>query len=127
MYEHRVDHKRRRVITVWGPVVTDDSLLHYQRTVWGDDAVSGYDELIDFRGLEQVEVSSDGLRRVAIEAASDDAGRHGHRFAIVVGTDLTYGLSRMYELLRTSQASSSRIVRTFKVLDEALAWLDEPL
>jgi len=126
VYDLKIDRVRRRVITTWGPTVTDETLMDYQKGVWGDPAVQGFDELIDFRALEKIEVSSAMLEAVADVAASMDEPAQKSRFAIVVGSAFTYGLSRMYESFRSLHESSIREVMVFMTLEEALAWLDAP-
>jgi hypothetical protein len=124
-YRLTIDDQRRRVLTTWSAEVEDQALLDYQRTVWSDPAVRGYDELIDFRALRQVAVSSAGLEAVASAAAEMDQGMEGSRFAIVAGDTLAFGLSRMYEALRGLNDNSRREVMVFNDMDRALAWLDE--
>ena len=124
MYETTVDTKGRRVMTTWGPLVTDASLMDYQESVWRDPSVHGFDELIDFRALETIEVTTEGLEAVAHTAAGMDAIAGSGRFAIVVGDSLSYGLSRMYKAFRELEATASREVMTFKRMEEALGWLD---
>jgi hypothetical protein len=125
-YRLTIDNARRRVLVTWGAEVDDKALVGYQRAVWSDPGVRGYDELIDFRTLRQVAVSSAGLEAVAVLAAEMDQGMEGSRFAIVVGDTLAFGLSRMYETLRGLNASSRREVMVFNAMEPALAWLDEP-
>jgi hypothetical protein len=88
-------------------------------------AVRGFDELIDFRDLKEVAVSSDGLRAIAGVAAAMDAPDLRSRFAIVVGSPVPFGLARMYEAFRNLEARTTQKVAVFDRLDAALAWLDE--
>jgi hypothetical protein len=124
MYEKKIDAERRRVITTWGPRVTDGALMDYQKRVWRDPSVRGFDELIDFRALEHIEVTTEGLEAVAHVAAGMDDATERSRFAIVVGDSLSYGLSRMYEAFREMSDSGSRQVMIFERPQDALAWLD---
>ena len=125
IYETMIDTERRRVVTTWGRRVTDEALLEYQRTVWSDQALHGFDELIDFRAVEDIDVSAAGLEAVAHVAASiDDTAGHS-RFAIIVNEGLEFGLSRMYESFREIEEKARRQVMTFKRPGEALKWLDE--
>jgi len=112
------------VVTTWGRVVADDALMDYQETVWSDPAVHGYDELIDFRALEQIDVTTEGLEKVAALAAGMDAAAGAGRFAIVVSDTLSFGLSRMYEAFREIDEKSSRQLMVFQRLGDALEWLD---
>jgi hypothetical protein len=125
MYEVVIDEQRRRVVTTWGTSVTGASLIDYQRSVWSDPRVRGFDELIDFRALVKVDVSGEDLRTVASLAVQRDEEGDSSRFAIVASTSLTFGLSRMYQILRDVEDASKREVMVFQVLDEASAWLDE--
>lgn len=61
-----------------------------------------------------------------IQAIRDLAGRHwgaggASRAALVVSTDVDFGLTRMYEMLMS--ASSTNEVRVFRDIDEAREWL----
>ena len=125
MYDITVDRERRRVVTTWGSLVTDASLLSYQKAVWDDQGVHGFDWLIDFSGLQEIEVTTEGLEAVAHMAAGMDGAAGRSRFAIVVGDSLAYGLSRMYEAFREMDEKSTRQVMVFKRRAEALAWLDK--
>jgi hypothetical protein len=98
--------------------------MRYQESVWRDPAVYGFDEVIDFRALEAVEVTTEGLEAVAHLAAGMDAEVGKSRFAIVVGDTLSYGLSRMYEAFREMNETSSRDVMVFHRMEDALGWLD---
>jgi len=125
MYAKEIDHERHRVVTIWGPVVSDAALMAYQKSVWNDPAVRGFDEVIDFRALEKVDVSTEGLEAVAHTAAGMDDPDAPSRFAIVIGDSLSFGLSRMYEAFREMHAKSPRRIMIFEDLDAAMAWLDE--
>jgi hypothetical protein len=124
LYATRIDRDHHRVVTTWGARVTDAALMTYQQTVWRDPSLKGFDELIDFRALAEIEVTTEGLEGVAHVAAGMDAEIGQSRFAIVVSDSLSFGLSRMYEALREVSGKSSRKVMIFQRMEEALAWLD---
>lgn len=125
MYTSEIDEKHFRVVTTWGPVVTDAALMAYQKSVWSDPAVRGFDEVIDFHALKEVEVTTEGLEAVAHAAAAMDDPDEQSRFAIVILDSLSFGLSRMYEAFREMHAKSSRHIMIFEDLDAAMAWLYE--
>ena len=125
MYAIEIEKEHSRVIATWGPVVTDAALMDYQKSVWSDPAVRGFDELIDFRGLDKIEVTTEGLEAVAYAAAGMDEQIEPSRFAIVIRDTLSFGLSRMYEAFREMHAKSTRQIMIFNQLEQALAWLDE--
>ena len=111
-------------MATWGRIVTDAALMDYQKTVWSDPKIHGFDELIDFSALEKIDVTTQGLEDVAYLAAGMDAAMGASRFAIVVGDSLSYGLSRMYEAFRGMEEKSSRQLMIFQRLEDALEWLD---
>jgi hypothetical protein len=125
MYDTIIDTEHRRVVTTWGKCVTDEALLDYQKSVWSDPDLHGFDELIDFRALEDIDVSADGLEAVAHAAAGIDDTAGQSRVAVIVNEGLGFGLSRMYESFRELETKARRQVMTFKRMDEALKWLDE--
>ena len=124
-YELTVNKEQRRVSTVWGRSVTDESLMEYQKAVWSDPTLHGFDEVIDFRRVDEIRVTTNGLRAVATLAAAMDEPGTMTRFAIVVGTPLSFGLARMYETFRGLDDRATRDVAVFEDLEPALAWLDE--
>lgn len=125
MHTIEIDKEHFRVVTTWGSVVTDAVLMACQKSVWSDPAVHGFDELIDFRGLDKIEVTTEGLEAVAHAAAGMDDPIESSRFAIVIRDTLSYGLSRMYEAFREMHAKSSRQLMIFHHLEDAIAWLDK--
>ncbi|UCD23586.1 MAG: hypothetical protein JSW51_11165 [Gemmatimonadota bacterium] len=124
-YELTVNQEQRRVSTIWGSSVTDESLMEYQKTVWSDATLHGFDEVIDFRKVDEIKVTTNGLRAVATLAAAMDEPGTKSRFAVVVGNPLSFGLARMYETFRGLDDRATRDVAVFEDLAPALAWLDE--
>ena len=129
MYEIKVDKENRRILVSWGSSVTGEGLMTYQREVWNDSEIHGFDELLDFRALEDIQITAGALASVANLAAKMDTGEEFSekpRTAIVVQGELAYGLSRMYESLREYQTTAGREVMVFKSMDQAVDWLNEP-
>ena len=73
--------------------------------------------LWDFRGCT-IDLSNEELRSIVEYGGARD--REPGRVAILADTDLIYGLGRMYEVFRSSGAST---YRTFRHEARALAWL----
>ena len=122
--EYRIDRKRRLVIVTGRGTVTPDELGNYQRTVWSNPEVAGYNELADMREVEHVIAASpeqmSGLARLA---ATMDAGPPSSKFAIVAPQDAVYGLGRMFEAYRGLESQSKKQVAVFRSMEEALQWL----
>jgi hypothetical protein len=104
--------------------VTDADLMTTFHLLYQDPRHrTGMGELTDLRSVERLEITGDGLQRLA-EATSRllDGREFSWKVAVVVpaASDVMYGLSRMYELLR--EGSPER-VSVFRDVAEAEAWL----
>src|SRR5262249_61190495 len=95
--EHRIDHRLRVVLTRATGTLTDDEVFAYQRDVWSQPDVAGYDELIDMTHVERVAVPSpERVVRLASVSAGMDLPEPTTRLAIVAPRDFEFGLGRLY-------------------------------
>ena len=125
--EYRIHTQLRRVIATAHGALTDADVFGYQNEVWSRADVAGFDELVDMTRVDHVELpvpSAERLRTLAATSADMDAAGSS-RFAIVAPGDLAYGLGRMYGIYREMDRRSSKEVRVFRSMEDALAWLDE--
>jgi len=125
--EYRIDHDRRRVVAHGTGTVTTEDIYAYQHEVWARPEVSGFDQLVDMSTADHIDApvpSADGMRDLAALAAGMDHPVQPSRFAIVAPGDLAFGLGRMYSTYRELEPRSTKAVRVFRTMDEALAWLD---
>jgi hypothetical protein len=106
--------------------LTKDEVFTFQREVWTNPAVKGYNQLIDASGMTNVDIpfpSADAMRELAgLAAGMDDPGVKT-KFAIVATSPLAYGLGRMYATYRALDPRSTRAVAVFRSVDEAMTWL----
>ncbi|MFN3237887.1 MAG: hypothetical protein ACE37D_12610 [Pseudomonadales bacterium] len=70
-----------------------------------------------------VELSQEDIRAVSEHASQQK--NVPRKIAIVAPSDLIYGLSRMYGVVRESAASNTLEIRPFRSEHEAMAWLLE--
>jgi hypothetical protein len=75
-------------------------------------------QLLDLSKADGSEVTADGVRALASRPPLFSSSA---RRALVVRSDLGFGMSRMFELLREGKSGE---VRVFRDIDEARAWLD---
>jgi len=105
--------------------LTDQGIFGYQRDVWSLPEVGGYDELVDMTQVEDIALpSTERVRALASLSADMDAPSRTSRFAIVAPSEFAFGLGRLYEILRTHDDRRTKVVRVFRSLDEAKAFLD---
>ncbi len=122
--ESEIDHERRLVTARGRGTLTHEDVFGYQREVWSRADVAGYDELADMTEIERIELSSTGeVRNLANLAASMDPRGSNSRLAIVARDDFAFALGRMYETYRGLDPRSTKEVRVFRSVPEALAYL----
>lgn len=123
---HSIDHARRLVVARASGVVTDADVFSYQREVWSDPAVVGYNELVDMTDVTAIDAPNPvGARfsQLASLSAATDAAVPTSRFAIVAPGTLAYALGRGYQAYREMDARSKKEVGVFRTLVEALEFL----
>jgi hypothetical protein len=121
---YQVDESAGRVTLQFLGTVTDAELMSTFHDLYQDPRHRmGMGELTDCRRVERVEITGEGLQRLAEATARLLDGREiAWKVAVVVSaeSDLMFGLSRMYELLREG---SPEHVRVFRDIDAAERWL----
>ncbi|HUI27625.1 MAG TPA: hypothetical protein VL403_16195 [Candidatus Kryptonia bacterium] len=99
-------------------------MLDYQRTVWSDPAVTGYNELVDMTTVTDVQpYSPSEIKQFAILAARMDAMTLSSRLAIVAPDDFAFGLGRMYQAYREVSPAATKQVAVLRDRASALQWL----
>jgi len=122
--EYRIDHERKTIFAKGVGAFTALDMFNYQREAWSQPGVAGYNELVDMTEVtEIVDPSVDHIRQIVELAASMDPPDGNARFAIVAPNKLMFGLGRMYEAYRELQPGSTKVVRVFKTVREAMDFL----
>lgn len=122
--EFTIDHARRLVTATARGMLTGQDVFGYQRAVWSRADVQGYNELLDMRAVEGIDLPSiDNMRALAELSASMDIPQTSSKFAIVATSDEAFGLSRMYETYRHLEGKSTKQVAVFRTVNEAYAYL----
>lgn len=124
--DHCIDHSRRLVIARGRGIFTDSEVFAYQREVWSRPDVAGYDELVDMSEVETIIVptpAAHALLRLATESAAMEPPAITTKFAIVAPEQHAYGLGRMYQTFRELDPHSTKQVRVFRTLHDALSFL----
>ncbi len=120
--DHHVDLELSAVAARAQGVLCDDDLLDYGRRLLSDPAVkSAAHELVDLTDVSSDStVSTSGVRQLTQFWESEYDSIAGGKLAIIAPKDLSYGFSRMYQLLRDDGPDSIQI---FRSRDEARRWL----
>ncbi len=114
----KIDKERSLVMSTGSGVLTlADALAHQERISKDPDFDPGFSQLVDLTQVTNLEFSSSDVRRLAQKSSFSATSRR----AILVSSDLVFGLSRMYEAFRA--ISGEKGVRVFRDLNEALEWV----
>lgn len=102
--------------------LTDEQLIAHKHRLLADPRFTpGMKELSDVRGVEAMEVTPRGIAAAVSFDSSHSSKLDGHRLALLVPTDLVFGMARMYEM---STEGNTGGVQVFRSEDEALGWLE---
>jgi hypothetical protein len=120
MVEHEFLPERRLIRTRWQGRIdavaygeADDALREHPRF----DA--SFDQLVDLREIQASDLSAAEIQKFVDRPPVFSPSS---RRALVVSTDLTFGLARMFEQMRVELAGR---IRVFRDLNDAERWLDE--
>jgi hypothetical protein len=122
---HALHDDLRLLICTWSGVITDAEMLDGYRRAYADRRWRpGFNEVTDLRGADLRAITSDGLRGVQALVSESMTGFTGaFRTAVLAPTDLTFGLSRMYEAMAADSPESVRVCRD---VHDAAAWVGIP-
>lgn len=120
---YRIDPERRLVVTTASGILTDDDILELKRRLAADpEFKADMRELSDVRAVTDLQVSTDGVRRMVAMDESPSSAPDKHKLAIVAGSDATFGMARMYQMFTQSNLPH---VAVFRDYDKARQWLGE--
>ena len=115
---YRIDLRNRVVIHGFFGVVTDQELSNNQRELRRDpDYDPLFGQLIDACYVTEVAAVSSDL---VIELAKATPNAPGAKRAIVVVSNVAFGMARMFQIVREDAREE---VRVFRDIDEARGWL----
>ncbi|MBW2287885.1 MAG: hypothetical protein JRG80_05145 [Deltaproteobacteria bacterium] len=118
-WHYKIDVPNRLVRTHVDGTLTDADLIDGDSALRNDPEFDpAYFQLLDLREADGSEVTAVGIRALASRPPLFTSSA---RRALVVQTDLGFGMGRMFELLREGKSGE---VRVFRSLEEACDWLD---
>ena len=120
-----INHKDNYFVSSFKGIVTDDDLLNsfksfYESELW----ISGMNELTDLSEGDASQITADGLRRFAIftEQIFRKNGVEFSKTAVYSPKELSFGLSRMYEVMIDESPEHFHV---FRDIDKAKRWLTD--
>lgn len=113
-------------ISTWNGKLSDEDLLVSYRSLFDNEEYKqGYHEIADMTCGDLSEVTSNGMRALAV-LISQKLGTNCPPFktAVIAPRDVDYGMSRIYEVF---SSESPENVRVFRRKEEAILWIKEDL
>jgi hypothetical protein len=118
---YQIDEARGLVVTTATGALTDADILGLKARLQVDPRWSPrLRELADVRGIDRLDVTTVGVRRMASWDAAVGPAIESYRLAIVAPRDEVYGMARMYQMLTEFAVPN---VGVFRDLEEAERWL----
>ena len=113
-----IDPARRLVTSTFYGRLTDQDLAdHMVGLLRHPDFHGDLDQLVDARGISQLDITSQVIR----ESTQQDVFTSASRRAIVVAGDAVYGMARMFQSLTSIDPDHLLVTRD---MDEAIRWLE---
>jgi hypothetical protein len=114
---YTIDAARSLILSRAWDVLTGADLIRHARTLASDPGFKpDFNQLCDFRDVTEVRADAAAIRELA---ALNPFGS-GARRALVVSTDVVFGMARMYQILTEPAPDVFEVFRDF---DQALKWL----
>ena len=115
--EYRIDRSKRLIHSrAWG-VMTDQDLVANRTALFADPGFSpDFDQLYDLSEVTEVKVSSTVLLHLAMSSRFSPLARR----AVVVTSDVAYGMARMYAMLTGHEDT----IQVFRDRPSAVQWLE---
>lgn len=111
------------VVTV-ETTLTSDHAIEIAEAVLRDPAFErGMNSLWDLRKADIGRIQAEDLRRIGAHRRRIAPERGPHKTALLVDSDVSFGLARMYGALSERPPQSIEVFRDYR---RALAWLEEP-
>lgn len=114
---YTIDPARSLVLSRGWGVLTSAELLRHVRSLAADPRFkSHFRQLADLREVTEIRVTAAAIR----EVAGLNPFGSGARRALAVGSDVVFGMARMYQILTDQSPDEFEV---FRDLDRALEWL----
>jgi hypothetical protein len=115
---YKIDKERKLVMTTYsGVLMIAESLGHQEKLPKDPDFDPSFSQLFDVTHVTEVQLTAEDVRTLARTSVFSPDSRR----AILVDSDLKFGLARMFEVLRDTMGEKG--IRVFRNLEDALDWI----
>lgn len=120
--EFEIFPEERRTRTRCHGLVKGMDLLEYYRALRSHPLFDPtYDEIVDLTEVDDIDVTPAHLRALSQTVLPNQKQGHPMRIAVIAPDDLEFGMSRMYQALRSESENDLRVFRTRDAAEEWMA------
>ena len=126
---HHIDNKRQLIITTWEGEARDiefvEAIKEYQKDIQNHPDYICFNEILNLSGVTGYKITTKGIKTISQIASNTDKTEINRKLAIIVGSNLAYGLARMYETYRSFSKKAQKEINIFKNEKDALEWIQK--
>lgn len=123
---HHINHDARIIVTSWEGIASDNAIIealdNYQKNIQNHPDYINYNEIIDTTHASKIKLTTKGLNTLGKLASKTDPNQPNKKLAIIVNSNLAFGLARMYVTYRSFSKKANKIIRIFKNEKDAFEW-----
>ena len=123
---HNIDNENKLIVTTWEGEACDvefiEAIKKYQSSIQNNPNYINYNEVVDCRKITKLKLTSEGIKTIGTIASATDTEKTHKKLALIVSSNLAFGLARMYQTYRSFSKTANKEIRVFKNESEALKW-----
>jgi len=124
---HHIDNNNQLIITTWEGIACDiefiEAIKHYQNNIQNRPDCITYNEVVDLSKVTSLKLTTEGIKTIGSIASNTDSKELNKKLALIVSSNLAFGLARMYEAYRSFSNTSNKQIRVFKNSSDAFLWV----
>ena len=128
---HYIDNKRQLIITTWEGKAHDiefiEAIKTYQEDIQNHPDYINYNEIVNLSEVTGFKLSNEGIKTIGQIASNTDKSNGNRKLAIIVSSNLAYGLARMYVAFRSFSEKSKKEISIFKNENDAVEWIQKQI
>jgi len=126
---HYIDNKAKLLVTTWEGEAGDkefiEAIKKYQKDLQNEPDYIKYNEIVDLSKITKFKFTTEGIKSIGQIASTTDQNEAYRKLALIVDSNLAYGLARMYVAYRSLYNKANKKVNVFKNEKEAYKWLEK--
>jgi len=127
--KHHIDNTSQLLITTWEGEAVDidfiEAIKKYQKDIQSNSDYHHFNEIVDLTRITGIKLTTNGIKHISSIASSSDKNRANTKLALIVSSNLAFGLARMYEAYRSMSKNINKEIRVFKNKDDAFMWINQ--